>query len=156
MRARSPQGFLSLRSMSRKRFWEFLSTWTRMPSGTFCCIRPRAVWMQCFVVFSYSTSSLGCSAFRRNTSTVATSTLLVQGRATTPRARRATKRRKERARAKEKTRRAKERTGKTSQRERTVVEEEHLRAPLARSPRLRRQMCATTAEAKGIGHEIAL
>ena len=95
-------------------------------------------------------------SFRRNTSTVATSTLLVQGRATTPRARRATKRRKEKARVKEKTRRAKERTGRTSQRERTAVEEQHLRVHLAQSPRLRRQMCATTAEVKDIGHEIAL
>ena len=112
--------------------------------------------MRCFVVFSFATSNLGCSVFGRNTSTVATSTLLVQGRATTPRARRATKRRKEKARVKEKTRRAKERTGRTSQRERTAVEEQHLRAHLAQSPRLRRQMCATTAEVKDIGHEIAL
>ena len=42
------------------------------------------------------------------------------------------------------------------QRERTAVEEQHLRAHLAQSPRRRRQMCATTVEAKDVGHEIAL
>ena len=78
------------------------------------------------------------------------------GKGANPKGKEGDKEKKGKGKGGGKARRAKERTGRTSQRERTAVEEEHLRAPLARSPRLRRQMWATTAEAKDIGHEIAL